>query len=75
MNIRDIYGVASQAELYEIATIQFGLHAHTMDKLIEFAHEIQRRGFEERDRRELALNRLAQNAQELGLYDMEPKSE
>lgn len=43
MNIRDVHGVASQQELYELATVDHKLHAGSMDSLIRFAIEIQRR--------------------------------
>lgn len=43
MNIRDVYGVSSQQELYELATVDHNLHAGSMDSLIRFAIEIQQR--------------------------------
>ncbi|PYE21347.1 hypothetical protein C7410_115190 [Paraburkholderia silvatlantica] len=42
MNIRDVAGVATPAELYELAS-KFGLHVGSMDQLVRFAVEIQRR--------------------------------
>jgi hypothetical protein len=46
MNIRDVHGVSSQQELYELATVDHKLHAGSMDSLIRFAIEIQRRALE-----------------------------
>ena len=42
MNIRDVAGVSTPAELYEIAS-HHGVHVGSIDKLIRFAIEIQRR--------------------------------
>ncbi|MEX3914856.1 hypothetical protein AB4Y43_01230 [Paraburkholderia sp. BR10872] len=42
MNIRDVAGVSTPAELYEIAN-HHGIHVGSMDHLVRFAVEIQRR--------------------------------
>lgn len=43
MNIRDVYGVSSPHELYELATVKHKLHAGSMGDLIAFVAEMQKR--------------------------------
>ena len=71
MNIRDVAGVSTPAELYEVASVQYGLHTDSIDKLVRFVVDMQRRALADRDAREAALDRMVANAEELGLYDDE----
>jgi hypothetical protein len=55
------------------AMLDAGIHT-SVDRFKRLAAEIQRRGFAERDKREITLDRMADNAAELGLtYEGETK--
>lgn len=71
MNIRDVAGVSTPQELYEIATVQYSVHAGSMDKLIRFVADMQRRAIEDQNRRYLALDRMAEENERLGLCEQE----
>ncbi|TCG09333.1 hypothetical protein BZM27_05900 [Paraburkholderia steynii] len=73
MNIRDIAGISSQQELYELAS-NFNVHVGSMDKLIRFAGELQKRALADHAKRELAMDRLVEDAEELGLYNEPEKA-
>jgi hypothetical protein len=62
----EVPGFTRPAELYELAS-NCGLHAGCINKLVEFAIEIQRRALAH-----AALDRMVANAEELGMYDTEP---
>lgn len=46
MEVYDLPGISCPKELYELATINYGIHASSMDKLVRFAADIQRRTIE-----------------------------
>lgn len=60
-----LLGFDRPAALYEFAS-DCGLHAGSMDKLLRFAIELQRRALAC-----TALDLMVQNSEDLGLYDAE----
>ena len=54
MNIRDVAGVNTPAELYEVASVQYGLHTDSIDKLVRFVVDMQRRALAAQNRTEEA---------------------
>jgi hypothetical protein len=59
----EVPGFTRPAELYELAS-NHGVHVGSIDRLVRFAIEIQRRG-----NAEAVLKRMTINAEELALYD------
>jgi hypothetical protein len=62
----EVLGIQT-AELVSMM-LDSGIHT-SVDRFKRLAHEIQRRGFEERDRRESVLQRMTEDAEALGLYE------
>jgi hypothetical protein len=53
MNIRDVFGVSTPQELYEIASVQYNVHAGSMDKLIRFVADMQKRALQAQNKEKI----------------------